>query len=148
MRYLFWAVLIVPFMFLAVSDSNSESGPLEKDVLFPPCPDTPNCVSSLAQDHAKRVDPFPLRGNTSESLELLTAIIRSIPRATVVTSLPDRIQAEFRSLLGFVDDILFKVSSDGKMIHLRSAARTGHWDLGVNRRRVERIRRQYLESGN
>ena len=119
----------------------------QKDLDFPACPNTPNCVSSLARDQAKRIEPFPLKGTSSQSMELLTAIIRSMPRATVVSSSPDRVQAEFRSFLGFVDDTLFKVSGDGKVIHVRSAARTGSWDLGVNRRRVERIRKKYLESG-
>ncbi|MDF1526887.1 MAG: DUF1499 domain-containing protein [bacterium] len=119
----------------------------QKDLDFPACPGTPNCVSSLAKDPAKRVEPFPLKGASSQSMELLSAIMGSMPRATVVSSSPDTIQAEFRSLLGFVDDILFKVSEDGKVIHVRSAARTGSWDLGVNRRRVEKIRKKYLESG-
>jgi len=140
-------LMLVTLPVLTMANEIQDAQINQKDLDFPACPDTPNCVSSLAQDHAKRVDPFPLRGNTSESLELLTAIIRSIPRSTVVINSPDRIQAEFRSLLGFVDDILFTVSSDGKVIHVRSAARTGHWDLGVNRRRVERIRRKYVESG-
>jgi uncharacterized protein (DUF1499 family) len=146
MKYLFWAVPLV--LFLAVTDSSSESGSLDKDILLPPCPDSPNCVSSLAQDSAKRVEPFPLRGTSSESLKRLEEIIRTMTGTEIISSSPDEIQAEIRSLLGFVDDIMFKVSSDGKMIHVRSAARTGYWDLGVNRRRVEKIRKQYLGSGN
>ena len=116
----------------------------QKDLDFPACPEKPNCVSSLARDQAKRIEPLPLKGTSSQSMELLTAIIRSMPRTTVVSSSPDRIQAEFGSFLGFVDDTLFKVSDDGKVIHVRSAARTGSWDLGVNRRRVEKIRAMYL----
>jgi uncharacterized protein (DUF1499 family) len=118
----------------------------QKDLDFPSCPDTPNCVSSLAMDPAKKVEPFPLRGDTSRSLELLTGVIRSMPRTTIVSTSADRIEAEFRSLLGFVDDVLFVVSPDD-VIHVRSASGKGSWDLGVNRRRVERIRRKYLQPG-
>jgi uncharacterized protein (DUF1499 family) len=116
----------------------------QKDLDFPACPNTPNCVSSLARDQAKRIEPFPLKDTSSQSMELLTAIIRSLPRVTIVSTSPERMEAEFRSFLGFVDDTLFKVSGDGKVIHVRSAARTGSWDLGVNRRRVEKIRAIYL----
>ena len=142
------SILLILFLFPVLTMANEIQDPQisQKDLHFPACPGTPNCVSSLAKDPAKRVEPFPLEGTSSQSMELLSAIIGSIPRATVVSSSPDRIQAQFRSLLGFVDDILFKLSDDGEVIHVRSAARTGSWDLGVNRRRVEKIRKQYLES--
>jgi uncharacterized protein (DUF1499 family) len=47
--------------------------------------------------------------------------------------------ATFRSsIFGFVDDMEFR--QDGDVMQVRSAARLGWWDLGVNRRRVERLR--------
>ncbi len=142
----FTIILLILFLLPVLTMANEIQDPQisQKDLDFPACPGTPNCVSSLAKDPAKRVEPFPLKGTSSQSMELLSAIIGSMPRATVVSSSPDRIQAQFRSLLGFVDDTLFKVSDDGKVIHVRSAARTGSWDLGVNRRRVEKIRAKYL----
>ena len=142
----FTIILLILFLLPVLTMANEIQDPQisQKDLDFPACPGTPNCVSSLARDQAKRVEPFPLEGTSSQSMELLSAIIGSMPRTTVVSSSPDRIQAEFRSLLGFVDDTLFKVSDDGKVIHVRSAARTGSWDLGVNRRRVEKIRAKYL----
>jgi len=119
----------------------------EGDFLFPDCPGTPNCVSSLAKDPARKVEPFPLKGTPAQSMETLAGIIKKMPRASIMTGSPERIEAEFRSILGFVDDLMLVVSPDGYMIHVRSAARSGSWDLGVNRKRVERIRKRYLESG-
>ena len=135
-------LLLLPVLTMANEIPDAQTP--QTDLNFPACPDTPNCVSSLAEDPAKRVEPFPLDGSSSQSMELLTAIIGSMPRATVISISPDTVQAEFRSLLGFVDDILFKVSDDGEVIHVRSAARAGSWDLGVNRKRVEKIRAMYL----
>ena len=117
-----------------------------KDALLPPCPGTPNCVSSLSRDSARKVDPFPLRGTPQQSLDLLAGIIQSMPRSKIVIFSSQRMEIEFRSLLGFVDDLVLAISVDEGVIHVRSAARSGTWDLGVNRRRVERIRRKYLES--
>ncbi len=119
----------------------------EEKPIFPECPSTPNCVSSLAADPARRVDPFPLRGTPEQSMERLAGIVRSLPRVTVTSSSGEAIRAEVRSLLGFVDDLQFALSPDRTVIHVRSAARSGTWDLGVNRRRVERIRREYLVPG-
>jgi len=39
-----------------------------------------------------------------------------------------------------VDDVGFGVDAVVYLIHVRSAVRTGYFDLGVNRRRVEDIR--------
>ena len=42
--------------------------------------------------------------------------------------------------MGFVDDSEFYFSKDKNVIQMRSAARLGESDLGVNRRRLEQIR--------
>jgi uncharacterized protein (DUF1499 family) len=56
---------------------------------------------------------------------------------------PDDIHAEFRSrVFGFVDDVEFFFPAGQRVIHVRSASRTGYSDFGVNRKRIERMRRQ------
>jgi len=40
----------------------------------------------------------------------------------------------------FVDDVEFRMVSTDGMIHMRSGSRKGYSDLGVNRRRVEKLR--------
>jgi uncharacterized protein (DUF1499 family) len=44
-------------------------------------------------------------------------------------------------LLRFVDDVEFLFDDEAKTIHFRSASRTGRSDFGVNRRRMEDIRK-------
>jgi len=110
---------------------------------LPPCPSSPNCVSSRDPDPSRRVDPIPFRGTVEEAREALEAVVRSLPRATIVASSGIGIRAEFRSLLGFVDDVEFRIDGAAGVIHVRSASRTGYWDFGVNRRRVETIREAF-----
>jgi uncharacterized protein (DUF1499 family) len=70
-------------------------------------------------------------------------------RAKVVTVRENYIHAEFRSrLFGFVDDVEFSFDEDKKTIHLRSASRTGLYDFGMNRKRMERIRSQFNNAGD
>jgi len=121
----------------------SAAGPWDSDL--PPCPASPNCVSSRDPDPARRVDPIPFRGTPEEAREALEAVLRSLPRATIVASSGIGIRAEFRSLLGFVDDVEFRIDEAAGVIHVRSASRTGYWDLGVNRRRVETIREAFVK---
>jgi uncharacterized protein (DUF1499 family) len=146
LRSLLMVFLFVPLLLISFSDSGSGSDISEKSPLLPPCPGTPNCVSSLAQDPARKVDPFRVQGTPQQSLDRLAGIIQSMPRSKIVSVSDQRMEVEFRSILGFVDDFVLAVSVDKNVIHVRSAARSGTWDLGVNRRRVERIRKLYMDS--
>ncbi len=58
----------------------------------------------------------------------------------------DYVAAVFTSdLFGFADDLELRVDARAKRVHLRSAARAGHRDFGVNRERIEQIKRRFRE---
>jgi uncharacterized protein (DUF1499 family) len=131
------AFFLLPGMFLLASAAGAG------DADLPTCPPSPNCVSSGDPDPARRVDPIPFRGTAEEAREALETVVRSFPRAVIVDSSGNGIRAEFRSLLGFVDDVEFRIDETAGRIRVRSASRKGYWDLGVNRRRVEAIRKAF-----
>ncbi|MCG6538346.1 MAG: DUF1499 domain-containing protein [Syntrophales bacterium LBB04] len=110
-----------------------------------PCPSSPNCVSSSAQDRGHRIAPFGLSGTSAETMALLARVIKTFPRATIKQQRNHYLKAEFRTRFGFVDDLEFLVDEALGQVEVRSAARTGYWDLGVNRRRVETLRKAYSE---
>jgi uncharacterized protein (DUF1499 family) len=54
------------------------------------------------------------------------------------------LRATFRSrVFRFVDDLECRLASEDGVIHVRSASRVGYSDLGVNRRRVEHLRKRF-----
>ena len=109
-----------------------------------PCPSSPNCVSSLADDEMHRVAPLPFSGTAAAAIDRLAGTVRSLPRASVITATDTYLHAEFRSaVFRFVDDVEFLADESAGVIHLRSASRVGTSDLGVNRRRVETIRARW-----
>ena len=109
------------------------------------CPDSPNCVSTQAADEKHRIEPMAFRGSLKETRERLLEIIRSMKRAQVIRSGGDYIHAEFTSaLFRFVDDGEFYLDETTNTVHMRSASRVGHSDLGVNRKRMEAIRAAFL----
>jgi uncharacterized protein (DUF1499 family) len=111
---------------------------------LPDCPPTPNCVCSTASRLAQRVAPLPFQGDWQVARDRLIALVQSLPRTKIVTVDGPRIHATFTSLLfKFVDDVQFFIEAHAGVIHIRSASRTGYSDLGVNRRRVEEIRRRW-----
>jgi uncharacterized protein (DUF1499 family) len=107
-----------------------------------PCPSSPNCVSTKAEDEDHAIAPFRYQKTRPEAKEALKAIIRSLPRTKLAEEDETYLHYEFTSLLlRFVDDVEFLFDDETKMIHFRSASRTGYGDLGVNRRRMEDIRK-------
>lgn len=106
-----------------------------------PCPDRPNCISSLAPPGARYVAPFVFSGDPAAAMTRLRSTLERMDRVTVVEAGPGYLHAECRTRLGFLDDLEFFWDSDAGVCHVRSASRLGYWDLGANRRRVEAIRR-------
>jgi uncharacterized protein (DUF1499 family) len=90
--------------------------------------------------------PLPYRGTREESREHLLNIIKKMKRAKVISNTDVYIHVEFKSLIfRFVDDVEFLFVDAEHLIHFRSASRIGYSDLGVNRKRMQAISRQYLE---
>ena len=112
--------------------------------VLPPCPASPNCVSSQAEDR-HRIAPFAVKGDPAQAFKCLHTLLGKRSDTTVVTFDKNMIKVEFRTLLGFVDDGLFLLAPDMAVIHVRSAARMGYWDLGKNRRRMEEVRQQFAQ---
>ncbi|MDP3090801.1 MAG: DUF1499 domain-containing protein [Nitrospira sp.] len=105
------------------------------------CPSSPNCVSTQAQDEGHAIAPFRYRKSRAEAKESLKAMVQAMPRTRLVEEDESYLHYEFTSLLlRFVDDVEFLFDDENKTIHFRSASRTGHSDLGVNRKRMEEIR--------
>ncbi|WP_373501548.1 DUF1499 domain-containing protein [Desulfococcus sp.] len=128
--------------------SCSGSRPNHPDIAsgrLPACPDRPNCVSSQAEDPARRIDPIPYAVSREAAKERLAEIIRSMPRSSIVMRGENYLQVEFKTaVMGFVDDALFYFDDVRKKIDVRSASRVGYSDLGANGKRIERIREKFF----
>ena len=113
-----------------------------------PAPDSPNAVSSQAQDPRHTIAPLAYNRAREEAMQALVKVIESTPRTHIVTRRSDYLYAEYTSaVMGFVDDVEFYFLPDANLIHVRSASRLGHRDFGVNRARIEDIRRWLAASG-
>jgi uncharacterized protein (DUF1499 family) len=112
-----------------------------------PCPGSPNCVSSEATNE-QRVEPLRYAGDAGPARARLLEVLNGMERARVVQSTDDYVHVEFRSaVFGFVDDVEFYFNPPGTL-QVRSAARTGYSDFGVNRERVETLRARFAIPSN
>ncbi|MCB9076301.1 MAG: DUF1499 domain-containing protein [Anaerolineaceae bacterium] len=105
-----------------------------------PCPASPNCVSTQADDVEHHLDPIPYTLSLTETRTVLLEIVWSLPRTDVLSITPNYIHAISQTLVfGFLDDTEIYIDDEAKLIHLRTAARLGYGDRGLNRRRAEKI---------
>lgn len=114
--------------------------PLGSDDTLPPCPDTPNCVSTEAIRESQRVSTVPFTGDPTHAMARAKAALLAEPRATITVEGASSLHAECRSLVfRFVDDVDIVVDPVAQVYRFRSASRIGRSDLGVNRKRIARI---------
>ena len=125
----------------------SERAAVPKTVRLGPCPDKPNCVSSVAPDEDHRVDPFLLNGE-NPSWSAVRDAVAAMPRTKIVEQGQDYLHAECTSrIFRFVDDLELLRNEAGDRVDVRSASRVGYGDWGVNRNRVETLREALVKSG-
>lgn len=111
------------------------------------CPDSPNCVSSLAarDDTEHYIEAIAATGQQA-SLATIKTIIAQWEDAEIIVDSENYLYAEFTSkLMRFVDDVEFLRVPGTVHIEVRSASRLGYRDFGVNRERIEAIREQYRQ---
>ncbi len=135
------------FLILITLASCAAANPvvIEKRSLSP-CPSSPNCVSSLSQDEGHFVEPFVCLLASEAARKALEQAISLIKGGRVVVSEGNYLRAEFvSSWFKFVDDVEFVIDEKSGEINLRSASRVGYSDFGVNRRRIEDLRKHFMK---
>ncbi|MBN2809275.1 MAG: DUF1499 domain-containing protein [Deltaproteobacteria bacterium] len=109
------------------------------------CPASPNCVSSLASDAGHFIEPFNCSLPPAAARTALIRAVSMLEGGRVVVSEGNYLRAEFvSSFFKFVDDVEFVIDEEKKIINLRSASRVGYSDFGVNRRRIETLRKSFI----
>ena len=128
-------LLLVCPLALSMAASNDSISTLK------PCPEKPNCVSSLAPPGTDQyIEPLPFQGDITTAKAVLKKIIMEMPRTTLIADDQKFLHVTFTSkIFRFVDDVQFYFDETQQVIHVRSASRSGYYDFGVNRSRVHNI---------
>ena len=110
-------------------------------------PDKPNCVCSEQNDDTEHyIPPLTLSNRTASStLKVFKEIIIEL-KGEIKAANETYLSATFSSFLfGFVDDLEIRIDSKQNVIHFRSASRVGHSDLGANKKRIELLKKLFIE---
>ncbi|MEZ4217177.1 MAG: DUF1499 domain-containing protein [Myxococcota bacterium] len=113
-----------------------------------PCPSSPNCVSSTADDAAHRTEPFALAGDPAAAWAGVREAVASTPRTEVVAATDRYLHAEATTrLMRYVDDLELLLDPATGRVEVRSASRIGYGDMGANAARVEALRARLRAAG-
>ncbi len=142
------AGILLLVLFLAANKNSAVPPNLGvKDGMLAPLPDSPNAVSSQTDQVDKRVEPFPYSGDLAQTKSLVKKATAEFGGAQILVEKPDYLHLVFTvSLIPFKDDVEFFFSEKDRVVHYRSASRVGYSDLGVNRKRYERLRNLYEQA--
>lgn len=107
-----------------------------------PCPDMPNCVCSYGAESGRHfITPIKVgHHQVHQVMSVVKSICSSWPRGHIAAQTTNYLHLVVTTpLMKLSDDVEFFIDSEQGLLHLRSASRLGHWDLGVNRRRMNQM---------
>ena len=113
---------------------------VSENAILEPCPDKPNCVSTQADpsDKIHYLKPLAYTADAKDVLAAAESVLLAMPRSQLESKTGMRLELTFRSrVFRFVDDVIIVLDEANQQLHFRSAARMGHSDIGVNRKRMK-----------
>jgi len=109
-----------------------------------PCPDSPNCVRSEPGSGAATLPPLAFSCDPDRAFASIVSFLEDQPRVELLEVGRSYLHAVcYTPLLRFADDLELRLDREAGVIHVRSASRVGHSDLGANRARVEDLRARW-----
>jgi uncharacterized protein (DUF1499 family) len=104
-----------------------------------PCPARLNCVCSEEPGKAEGIAPLRFSGESDRAWTRAVWAVQQMG-GQVLQEENGYLHAIFRSrFYRFIDDLELRLDREHRVIHLRSAARAGYSDFGVNRKRAEQL---------
>lgn len=108
------------------------------------CGDKPNCISTAENRDEFSAAPFVLKAPTD--IKTIVAIAKKLKGAELVELNENYAHIECKStFFRFVDDI--ELYLEGDNLTVRSKSRVGYSDFGVNKKRIEQLRKALLTQG-
>ncbi len=146
LKIIFIGIPLLIIIGLAALSFNTRHSPIKPGAnrTLTDCPDKKNCVSSLATASDKKIAAFDITAeNTTQSWERLIKLVQQ-QGGEILFNDGKYCHAVFTSMIfRFKDDLELLMGQS--QIQIRSASRAGYSDLGVNRKRVEKIRSLFVK---
>jgi uncharacterized protein (DUF1499 family) len=95
-------------------------------------------------DASHYIDPIVF--TQSNAAKVLSGLKNSVRKmgGNIQAETDNYLAATFSSsIFRFVDDLEIRIDTDLKLIHMRSASRVGHSDRGINKKRIEQLKKLF-----
>ncbi len=145
---LFFLTGVSAYFFYLGYKSHKGNPPGLHNARLSPCPDKPNCICTEYPDDSSHFTDALQYDETQYDEKNADAIVQSI-RAAIKETGGQLLNADninrnstyisaiyVSSLFKFVDDFEIRIDPESKRIHIRSASRVGHSDMGTNLKRI------------
>lgn len=105
------------------------------------CASKPNCVSSYENRKKFQIDPLKdVNGPWDTIKAKIAKNIKTVTNATVLDEKENFIHfVATTKIMNYKDDVYFWWNPETKELHMKSESRTGHWDMGANRKRLNKF---------
>lgn len=128
--------------------SRQGSPPGFQDGRLHPCPGTPNCVCSEYPGSKAFIEPLTFKGGADIAWAHAQKVVTAMGGEVLLVE-NGYLAATFRTpLFRFVDDVELRLEREAGLVHIRSASRVGHSDMGTNRKRVAALRKRFSMPGS
>ena len=88
------------------------------------------------------MDPIPFKLNLKEVIKVIKSVVENLPNTHLESESTNFLHYTFKSkIFRFTDDVEFLIDAEQKLIHFRSASRTGYSDMGANKKRMTKIKK-------
>ena len=106
------------------------------------CPDSPNCVSSQSEKESHFMTSWKYKDSMDLVYNEMIEFFKKKNDVKIIETRKNYIWLTFTiPVMGFVDDVEFYFPENEKVIHFRSASRVGYSDLGVNKNRMNQLKK-------
>ncbi|VAW61433.1 hypothetical protein MNBD_GAMMA10-1164 [hydrothermal vent metagenome] len=136
-------IALAYFIYLGFKSHNGSPYGLRNSKLSP-CTSKPNCIcTEYPEDKSHFTEAFNYsETNTDSIVQSIRASIKQtggeIINAEKINNKSTYISANYTSaLFRYVDDFEVRIDTQKKRIHMRSASRVGHSDMGANLKRIQ-----------
>ena len=126
--FLFKFFIFLVAIFFSIFINNQYSLAIENNILGA-CSNPNNCVFESWKVN-----------NVDKSFKELIEILKNTPRVQIININEDYLHALVTSrIMKFIDDIEIKKFEKNNILEVKSKSRTGFYDLGVNKRRINTL---------
>jgi len=137
---IFLGVVLAGFVYFFYLSYKSQTGsaPGLVNSKLTPCSHKPNCICTEYPDDTSH---FTDAIKTNDlNIDNISKIIASTG-GVIITTEESYIAATYTSsFFRYVDDLEIRIEPENQLIHIRSASRVGHSDMGINLKRIKNLR--------